>query len=137
MSLSLLVWREFPNSIQWVGMSLAVSAIAIVNWPGSRRLADALKPALLLLFLFGGLAEFSNKFYQKYALTDFKVYFLLTTFAVAFVWSLIATLRRLQPVSRRDVLRKAHDLMAIAPERPGPSLLYLSSLIEREEAPIR
>lgn len=104
MSLSLVVWREFPNSIQWVGMGLAVSAIVIVNWPGSRQLADSLKPALLLLFLFGGLAEFSNKFYQKYALTDFKEYFLLTTFAVAFVWSLVATFRHAKPVSRRDML---------------------------------
>ena len=40
-------------------------------------------------------------------------------------------------VSRRDLLQKAHDLMAVAPERPGPSLLYLSSLVDREEAPIR
>ena len=38
-------------------------------------------------------------------------------------------------ISRRDVLKAAHDIMAIAPEKENP-LLYLSSLMERHEAPI-
>ena len=38
-------------------------------------------------------------------------------------------------ISRRDLLRATHDLMAIAPVRET-SLLYLSSLIERRDAPI-
>ncbi len=38
-------------------------------------------------------------------------------------------------VSRRDVLRAAHSLMAIAPDNGSP-LLYLSSLMDRSEAPI-
>ena len=37
-------------------------------------------------------------------------------------------------VSRRDVLRAAHDLLAIAPEREGNPLLYLSSLKPHGEA---
>ena len=38
-------------------------------------------------------------------------------------------------ISRRDVLRAAHDIMAVAPEKDN-ALLYLSSLMERHEAPI-
>ena len=38
-------------------------------------------------------------------------------------------------VSRRDVLRAAHDLSAVAPDREM-ALLYLSSLVERSDAPI-
>lgn len=38
-------------------------------------------------------------------------------------------------ISRRDVLRAAHNLHAISPDRET-ALLYLSSLIERHEAPI-
>ena len=38
-------------------------------------------------------------------------------------------------ISRRDVLRAAHDIMAIAPEKEN-ALRYLSSLMERHEAPI-
>ena len=38
-------------------------------------------------------------------------------------------------VSRRDVLQAAHQLQAIAPNRET-ALLYLSSLIDRNDAPI-
>lgn len=37
-------------------------------------------------------------------------------------------------ISRRDVLQAIHDTMAVAPQREK-ALLYLSSLVEREEAP--
>jgi len=38
-------------------------------------------------------------------------------------------------ISRRDVLIKAMDLIKVAPERES-SLLYLSALVERNEAPV-
>ena len=38
-------------------------------------------------------------------------------------------------ISRRDVLRAAHDMMTVARHNETP-LLYLSSLMERNEAPI-
>lgn len=38
-------------------------------------------------------------------------------------------------ISRRDVLRAAHQMNAIAPDRES-ALLYLSSLFDRQEAPI-
>ena len=40
-------------------------------------------------------------------------------------------------VSRRDVLQAAHNLMASAPQKTERTLLYLSSLVDRSEAPIR
>ncbi len=40
-------------------------------------------------------------------------------------------------ISRRDVLKTAHNLMAIAPKKREASLLYLSSLMERSDAPIQ
>lgn len=40
-------------------------------------------------------------------------------------------------ISRRDILRTAHDMIAAAPKQREPSLLYLSSLVERSDAPIR
>ncbi len=40
-------------------------------------------------------------------------------------------------ISRRDVLKKAHELMAIAPKKSDSTLLYLSSLMERSDAPIQ
>jgi len=104
MSLSLVLWQELPTALQWFGIALAVGSIVIVNWPTGRGLGDALRPALLLLFLFGGIAEFSNKVFQQYGRQDDKAVFLLATFAVACLCSLVVTVRRRRPVARRDIV---------------------------------
>ncbi len=39
-------------------------------------------------------------------------------------------------IARRDILRAAHDIMAVVPKQENP-LLYLSSLMERHESPFR
>ena len=39
-------------------------------------------------------------------------------------------------ISRRDVLKAAHALLRCAPRRDEPSLLYLSGIVERKDAPI-
>lgn len=39
-------------------------------------------------------------------------------------------------ISRRDILNAAHKLMAVPPPKQETTLLYLSSLIERNDAPI-
>jgi drug/metabolite transporter (DMT)-like permease len=104
MSLSLLIWQELPTSVQWSGVGLAVFSILIVNWPVQKGSRESLKPALLLLFLFGGIAEFSNKVYQKYGLQDDKALFLLVNFALALTFAAGATWRKRLPVSRRDLV---------------------------------
>jgi len=104
MSLSLILWRELPTSVQTAGIALAVFSIVLVNWPRGGDWRGALRPALLLLFLFGGVAEFSNKVFQKYGLQSDKAIFLLCTFGVAFLCSLAVTLYRKRPVARRDLV---------------------------------
>jgi multidrug transporter EmrE-like cation transporter len=104
MSLSLLLWREYPSAVQWVGIVLAVSSIVLVNWPSDGDVRGALRPALLLLFLFGGAAEFSNKVFQKYAQLDHRSIFLFVTFLVALLCSLAATIAKKGAIRRRDVL---------------------------------
>ena len=104
MSLSLVLWREHPRLIQWWGIGLAISSIVLVNWPAKGNLRAALRPALLLLFLFCGAAEFSNKVFQKYGMLHYKSLFLLVTFSVAFLFSLATTAAKQEPVARRDLL---------------------------------
>lgn len=104
MSLSLVLWQEFPTTIQWIGIALALLSIVIVHWPSELNAGQALRLSLVLLFLFGGIAEFSNKVFQKYGWLDHQSLFLLVTFASAFIYSLIVTLRASRSVQRRDVL---------------------------------
>lgn len=103
MTLSLVFWKEYPTTIQWLGIALAVTAIISANWPGKSKIARAIKPALLLLFLFGGLSEFANKVFQKYALTDFKEVFLFVNFLIAFIVSFMVTLRVKKTVKSKDL----------------------------------
>ncbi|MBD3218343.1 MAG: EamA family transporter [candidate division Zixibacteria bacterium] len=104
MTLSLLFWKEYPTQIQWLGITIAVFSIVIVNWPQKKSLKNAIRLSLLLLFLFGGISEFSNKVFQKYAFQDHRALFLFINFLIAFAFSLITTLKKKLPVKRRDLV---------------------------------
>ena len=104
MSLSLIIWHEYPTVMQWCGICLAIVSIILVNWPSAGSLRGALRPAQLLLFLFCGTAEFSNKVFQKYGLQEHKSLFLLVTFSVAFLLSLAVTIKIKRVVTCRDLL---------------------------------
>lgn len=101
---SIVLWKELPTSIQWVGIILSLVAIVIVNLsPDSLEKFD-IKPTLILFFLFGGLSDLSNKVYQKYALNDYKDFFLFFVFLVAFLVSMYFTLRDKTAFSKKDML---------------------------------
>lgn len=104
MIFSILIWREFPTAVQWIGILLSLVAIVVVNL--SKRSIKTLdfKPALLLLFVFGGMAEFSNKIYQQYALNEYKDIFLFSVFFVAFIISVTYTLRIKGKATYKDIL---------------------------------
>jgi multidrug transporter EmrE-like cation transporter len=104
MTLSLLFWREIPTVVQWCGIVLAVASIVIVNVPTDGAWRKALRPVLLLLFLSGGVAEFSNKLYQQYGLQDHKTIFLMVTFGVALILSLGAMIRTGKRVTGKDIV---------------------------------
>ncbi|MBN1550536.1 DMT family transporter [bacterium] len=107
MILSVVIWREIPSRFQWIGMGFAGFALLAVNIPSMKSL-KSLRFSLLALFFWGGMAEFSNKIFQKYASFDFKPLFLLTTFCSAFVYS-VAVL-----VYRRDIPIFRDIIMGIA-----------------------
>ena len=103
MVLSLLLWRELPTVWQWFGIVLAMAAIITVSKPrgGGKVLA---RLPLLLLFLTVGMADFSNKLFQKLSIMEHKSLFLVASFASALLLSLIPHLGRRRGFSRRDVV---------------------------------
>jgi drug/metabolite transporter (DMT)-like permease len=104
MIFSIILWREFPTFIQWIGIILAIASIVLVNISFKKKLWRHFKITLILLFLFMGLAEFSNKFFQKYAINEYKTIFLFCVFFIAFIISFIATKRRSKSVRKRDIV---------------------------------
>ena len=104
MIFSIIIWKEYPGTLQWIGILLSLVSIIIVNisFKGLEKLSIA--PSIIFLFLFGGLAEFSNKIYQKYALNDFKSLFLFFIFLVAFIISFIYAKKKKSVIKKKDVL---------------------------------
>ncbi|TVP90395.1 EamA family transporter [Alkalibacterium sp.] len=104
MIFSIIIWREYPTSIQWVGIVLSLISIVVVNLSKQSIKKFDFKPTVLLLFVFGGMAEFSNKIYQQYALNDYKDIFLFTIFFVAFIISVTYTINKKAKVTKKDIL---------------------------------
>lgn len=87
--LSVLLWREYPAVLQWLGILLALAAIVAVNVDLSSDWAKNFKAMLLWLFLLGGMAEFTKKLFQVYALDQHRLFFLLMVFVSAFAASIV------------------------------------------------
>ena len=104
MIFSIIIWKEFPETLQWIGIGLSLISIVIVNLSSESLDKIDFKPTLILLFILGGMAEFSNKIYQNYALNDYKAVFLFCIFFVAFSISIIFTLKDNAKFSVKDIL---------------------------------
>ena len=89
MVLSIVIWKEYPTKVQWIGILLALMAIILVNSKQNVKVAKVknISYALILLFIFGGVGDFCNKIFQKYAVISFKPIFLLCVFGTAFILS--------------------------------------------------
>ncbi|SEL35913.1 EamA-like transporter family protein [Carnobacterium iners] len=104
MIFSIVIWKEFPSTIQWIGIILSLVSILIVNLSQKSLEKFDVKPTIIFLFIFGGMAEFSSKFYQKYALNDYKDVFLFALFFVAFLISIFYTFRKKGEIMKKDIL---------------------------------
>lgn len=103
MILSIILWKEIPTVLQWFGIILSIISIVLVNFTPKKDFSNNIKFSLVLLFVFGGLAEFSNKIFQKYAMVEYKSVFLFFVFFTAFLISLFFTLKKKGNVNRKDI----------------------------------
>lgn len=103
MIFSILIWKEYPSLLQWLGIIISIASILIVNLSRESITSFDLKPTLILLFIYGGMAEFSSKIYQKYGLNEFKDVFLFVIFLVAFLISLYYAYRMKAEYSKKDI----------------------------------
>lgn len=97
MIFSIIIWKEIPTSIQWLGIVLSLVSIVMVNTSFESAKKLNLNASILFLFVFGGMAEFSNKIYQQYALSAYKDVFLFSVFFVAFIISFIYAQKKKAP----------------------------------------
>jgi multidrug transporter EmrE-like cation transporter len=104
MIMSIILWKEYPSNIQWIGIVLAVSAIILANYtPEVKNSLFNFRKSLVLVFLIAGLAEFSNKFFQNYSIPEYKSLFLLVVFSSALLISLTVTVIEGKPFTKKDL----------------------------------
>jgi len=96
MLLSLLLWKELPGTLQWLGISLALISIVLgsLDLTHLKDIFSGFKPVLLLLFLTVGLAEFTNNLYQMYGAMQIRSLFLFFVFVTALAVSSFRVFRR-------------------------------------------
>lgn len=104
MIFSILIWKEYPSGIQWVGIILSLISIVMVNLSFESLKKIDLNPTILILFILGGFAEFSNKIYQQYALREYKDVFLFAVFLVAFLISFFYAQKEKTQWQLKDIL---------------------------------
>jgi len=105
MTFSIIFWKEYPSGIQWIGIVLAFGAIILASYsPSQTKELKNLRKSLILVFIVVGFAEFSNKFFQKYAMIEYKSVFLFIVFFTAFIISAFFTVIDKTKVSKKDLL---------------------------------
>jgi len=106
MIFSIIIWKEIPRIVQWVGIFMALFSIVFVNISSNKDENGNIRInlTLILLFLFGGMAEFQNKLFQQYALTEYKNVFLFFIFVMAFFLSLYFVVKSRAKVTKKDLI---------------------------------
>jgi multidrug transporter EmrE-like cation transporter len=100
--MSIVLWREIPLFLQIIGMMIAFFSIILINFPQKGEKVK-INYLLILLFLIGGTAEFSNKIFQKYALIEYKELFLFSVFFSAFIISFYFMIKKSNSIRKKDV----------------------------------
>lgn len=88
MVVSVVFFREQPETWQWLGFGLAVAAIVLINYrPGGGKAGSRM--GLLLVLLAGGSADAMSKVFEELGNPVLSGHFLLYTFIIAFVFCLM------------------------------------------------
>lgn len=93
MILSLILWREMPALLQWIGILMSMVAIGIINIKPNDFKGAQIKTSLLMFFIIGGLGDFFNKLFEVNVGARYTDLFLVVVFATALFASLYNTIK--------------------------------------------
>lgn len=99
--LSAVLFHEIPTWLQIIGLLLAVLAIIYINGGAEKEKGNM--ALLFVIFFLGGSVDMMSKLFSYYGQSDLKNHFVLYTFAISFVFSLVLLLIKNRDVKRRDV----------------------------------
>ncbi len=102
--LSVIVFKEYPRSIQVIGVLIASFAILMIYFKKEQESIITLRIALMGTFLLGGLADFTSKIFQVHGSEQLEGLFLFFTFFFSLVITGIFMLLTNQKIKRMDVV---------------------------------
>lgn len=93
------LWREHPNTWQWLGVSLAISALILVGGSRQAGVSWSWRTALIVLgfFCLAGLARLAQQGFRHNSLPEWRPVFLWMTFACASIPALFVLTTRHRP----------------------------------------
>ncbi|MEA1976149.1 MAG: SMR family transporter, partial [Bacillota bacterium] len=104
MIISIVLWKEYPTTIQSFAILASIGSIIIVNLNFKKEKLIHLKIILISLFFIGGMAEFANKIFQKYFLIHNKSLFLFFVFISALLLNILLVLKRKIKINKKELI---------------------------------
>lgn len=101
--LSIVVFQEQPEERQLIGFALAIVAILLVNFEKGSEKTSVFKIGLLILLLGNGCADGMSKVFQEIADPAYEEQFLLFTFVVALLLSILFMLYKKQTITFAEI----------------------------------
>ncbi len=104
MMLSLILWKDYPGVIQWIGIFLAILSIVLLNFDFQENILKNIRFMSIYFMLLSGFGQFMNKIYQQYAVIEYKDFYLFVTFLSAFLLSLGPHIKNTTKENQKDRL---------------------------------
>ena len=101
--LSITVFQERPGVNQVLGLMIAIAAILLVNLEKPDHRESVFKIGLVILLIGNGCADGMSKVFQEIADPAYEEQFLLFTFVVAFLLSILFMLYKRQKITKAEI----------------------------------
>lgn len=110
--ISILLFGEMPTMVQIIGFVIAVTAIVIINMKEKEEnvtnhktnRTSPVKLGLILVLVGCGMADGMSKIYQELGTKEFEELFLVCTFVIAFILSVLFVKYKKQKYTSNEIL---------------------------------
>jgi len=104
MVISIVLFREYPSAVQWLGFILAVAAIIMINsGSDTKEKGSRFGFSLIALLLLGGSCDGTNKIFEELFPAELSAQFLLYTFAFALIYCLVLVIKDREKPGKAEV----------------------------------
>jgi len=79
--ISIILWKEIPTTVCWIGIVVAFAALIVFNYDGGFKF----NILLIIVWFTMGMGELMNKLFTQWCLAEYKPLFLFSIFFSAFL----------------------------------------------------